>query len=166
MVTKLLSSQALHRLWKRLLRVALLLPLLCLHAVAIPVRDQQWHLLWITLHQFLICEIEEVWKGVTVGQSGRFIAQLIEERMHYGFQRLQTSLRVVHEQVRDEVDGFTRSFWAEDLAPSLLSYGGELKLWVARVHAVDLIFGRCSQHFDNLDELVNARLTREERLAD
>ena len=31
---------------------------------------------------------------------------------------------------------------------------------------MDLVFGRCSQHLNDLDELVNARLTREERLAD
>ena len=48
--------------------------------------------------------------------------------MHYGFKRLQTALRVVDEEVRDEVDGFSGSFRAEDLAPSLLSYGGELEL--------------------------------------
>ena len=86
--------------------------------------------------------------------------------MHYGFQRLQTTLWVVDKQVRDEVDSFSGSFWSEDLAPSLLSYGGELEFWVAGVHAVDLIFGRCSQHFDDLNKLVNAWLTREERLAD
>ena len=162
---QMISSQALHWLWKRLLRVTLLLSLLSLHTVAVPVWDQQWHLLWITLHQLLICEVEEVRKGVTIRQSCRLVAQLIEERMHYGLQRFQTALRVVYEQVRDKVDGFTGSFRAEDLAPSLLSYGREFKLWVAGVHAVNLILGRCSQHFDNLDKLVNARLTWEERLA-
>ena len=120
----------------------------------------------ITLHQLLVRKVEEVRKGVTVGQSSRLVAQLVEERMHYGFKRLQTALRVVDEEVRDEVDGFSGSFRAEDLAPSLLSYGRELKLRVAGVHAVDLVLGWCSQHFDDLDELVNARLTREERLAD
>ena len=162
---QMISSQTLHRLWKRLLRVALLLPLLCLHTVAVPVWDQQWHLLWITLHQFLICEVEEVRKGVTIRQSCRLIAQLIEKRMHNGLQRFQTALRVVYEQVRDEVDGFTGSFRSEDLAPCLLSYCREFKLWVAGVHAVNLILGRCTQHFDDLDKLVNARFTWEERLA-
>jgi len=61
-----------------------------------------------------------------------------------GLQWLQAPLRVVHEQVRDQVDGFLRRTRAEDLAPGLLSDGGELELRVARVHAMDLVLCRCS----------------------
>jgi hypothetical protein len=38
---------------------------------------------------------------------------------------------------------------------------GKLMLHVVGVHCADLVARRGAEHFDNLDELVNARLTRE-----
>lgn len=41
----------------------------------------------------------------------------------------------------------------------------EFVLHVVGVHGLDLLTGRCPENFDDLNELVNTALTREERLA-
>lgn len=66
----------------------------------------------------------------------------------------------------DQVDGFLGGARAEDLAPSLLSDGGELELRIAWVHAVDLVLSRCTEYLDNFNKLVNTRLSWEEGLTD
>lgn len=42
---------------------------------------------------------------------------------------------------------------------------GELVLHIIRIHRLDLLAGWCAKDFDNLHQLVDAALAREERLA-
>ena len=86
--------------------------------------------------------------------------------MANGFQGLQAPFRVVDEQVGDQVDSFFGRARPEDLAPGLLSDGGELELGITWVHAVDLVLRRRAEHLDDFDELIDARLSGKEGLAD
>lgn len=92
------------------------------------------------------------------------VTQLVEEWVHHGVDRRETLGRCVLEQAGDEVDGIGVSL-AEDLVEWVWLDLGELVLHVVGVHGADLITGRRAQHLDDLDELVNTRLTREQGLS-
>lgn len=85
--------------------------------------------------------------------------------MDDGLQRLQSIFGVVHKQVCDQVHRLLGRARAEHLAPGLLPNRWELELGVAWVHAVDLLLGRSPQHLDDLDQLVNTRITGEQWLS-
>lgn len=42
----------------------------------------------------------------------------------------------------------------------------KLEFGVIGIHLADLLAGRCAEHFDDLHQLVDARVTREYRLAE
>ena len=92
------------------------------------------------------------------------VAQLVEEWVHHGVDRRQTLGRCVLEQAGDEVDGVGVSL-AEDLVEWVRLDLRELVLHVVRVHGADLVAGRRAEHLDDLNELVDTRLAREQGLA-
>mmetsp|Transcript_15888 Transcript_15888/g.18402 ORF Transcript_15888/g.18402 Transcript_15888/m.18402 type:complete len:329 (-) Transcript_15888:80-1066(-) len=113
----------------------------------------------------LLCEVEQVRQRVAVGQLALLLPQLVEERVQQALHRLQALGRVVDQNLRNEVDGVGGRSRPEDLLPRVRLDLRELELGVVRVHGHDLLFGRGSQHLDDLDELVDAGLAWEQRLA-
>lgn len=85
----------------------------------------------------------------------------MDHRLH----RAQARLGRVLEQPADELDRLGRGAWAEHLRERVWLDLRELVLHVVRVHRLDLLARRRAEHLDDLDELVDARLSREEGLA-
>lgn len=104
--------------------------------------------------------------------------------MTHPFDSTQARSRRVFEQAGDEVDGVSGCAWAENLSCACQlgekhpekkgPYLGEgvrldlreLVLHVIGVHCLDLLAGRSSEHFDNLDKLIDAALAREQGLTE
>jgi hypothetical protein len=121
--------------------------------------------------------------GVTrVWQACAWIPQLIEEGVYHGINSGKTLGRRVLEQFGDQIDRVGIS-----LSEHLMNVSGctqrlaincstyltermrlnlrELVLHVVGVHGADLVSGRRSQDLDDLYELVNTRLAREQWLS-
>ncbi len=86
--------------------------------------------------------------------------------MDKGRNGIKTFDWVIDKKMTDQIDSLFGRLWPEYFIPVLLANRGEFELWIRRVHAMDLFFRRCPKHFDNFNELVNAWLSWEERLAD
>lgn len=99
-----------------------------------------------------------------VGQLGVRVANLVEEGMYHGINGSKSLRRGVLEQSRDQVNGIGVRF-TEDLVERMGLDLWELVLHVVRVHGPNLITGWRSQDLDNFHQLVDARLSREQRLA-
>lgn len=68
--------------------------------------------------------------------------------------------------MRNQVDSIRRSAWTEHLDERMRPNLRELVLHIVGVHRLDLVARRGTQYLDDLDELINARLAREEWLAE
>lgn len=128
-----------------------------------------------------------------VGEPGSWIPQFVEEGMAHGLNGRQSLGRSVFQERRDEVNGL-RGCLAEDLGSVsircsfprqrscdrgkqagqswtyLIEGMGldlrELVLHVIGVHGANLFPSRSAEHLDDFHQLVNARFTREEGLAE
>lgn len=114
----------------------------------------------------ILREVEQVGQWASVWQASVLISQLVEIRVEQGWERSRPGLWIVLQQSSDEVNGFTWSPVSEDLLPWQWSDLWEAVLFVFGVHCLDLLSGRCAQDLDDLDELVNAALSREDWLAE
>ena len=85
--------------------------------------------------------------------------------MGAGLQGGYPGRRGVLEQARHQVDGLGRCSCAKNLLPGVRLDLRELELGVVGVHLLDLLASRGAQDLDNLDELVDARVTGENGLA-
>ena len=74
--------------------------------------------------------------------------------------------RSVFKQLGAQGDGVGRSAGAKDFAPWMRLDHGEFELGVVWIHLPNLVTGRRPEHFDDLDELVNARIARENWLSE
>ena len=111
------------------------------------------------------CEVEEGREGSpAVGQSRRRDAQFVEERVRAPLQGPHPPGRRVRQRRGDEVHGVLRRFVAEDLPPLTRLDLREFEFDVIRIHRPYLLLGRRPQHFDDLHELIDARITRKEWL--
>ena len=99
------------------------------------------------------------------------ITQFVKELMGKRGKRLKAGLWTIAEELIDEVDGEfnvlrTWTVLGEDLS----QVGGldlrELELVIVMVHRVDLLTVRRAQNLNDFDKLVNARITREQGLAE
>lgn len=121
--------------------------------------------------------------GMTrVRQSCARVPQLVEEGVDHGFNRGQALRRSVLEQLGDEIDRvglgfaehltiyiscvvFVSTFGVANLVEWMGFDLGEFVLHVVGIHGTDLVTGGRSQHFDDLYELINARLAGKQRLS-
>jgi len=117
-----------------------------------------------------------------IGKSSIWVPQLVKEWMNHGLDSRQALSRCVLQKLRDEIDG-ARIRFAENLylcqlqAPSVSSTRlnhlakwmrfdlWELVLHVVGIHCTNLIPCRRSQDFNNLNQLINTGLAREQRLS-
>ena len=133
-------------------------------------------------------EVEQRRELLPVRHLRPLLPQLVEEGVTHGLNRAQPRLGRVLEQLRNEVDRLGSRAWPEDLREGqyyewlcsvvrlAVLYAHlregvrlnlrELVLHVVRVHGLDLLPGGRAQDLDDLDELVDAALAREERLAE
>jgi hypothetical protein len=115
-----------------------------------------------------------------VWQTSAWVPQLIEEGMYHGIDGRQPLSRSVFKQFRDEIDRVRISL-PEHLQTRKLGQGsvyeflayltermrldlGELVFHVVGVHCADLVSSGGAENFDDLHELVNTRLSREQWL--
>lgn len=117
-------------------------------------------------------EVEEDWEilestaWVTrIWELGGWVAKLVEEWMNHGVGSGQALSWCVLEEAGDEVNG-VRVCLSEDFIEWVWLDLWELVLHVVWVHGADLIPGWSSQHLNDLNELVNSRLSREEWLSE
>ena len=71
----------------------------------------------------------------------------------------------VLQDLREQVDGLGRGLGAKDLGPRVWTDLREAELNVVAVHCLDLRTARSAEHLDDLDKLVDAAVSGEERLA-
>jgi len=82
-----------------------------------------------------------------------------------GLQRTQAQRGFVHQHLGHEVEHVRTQLALEDLRPLRGLDLRELLLVLVLVHQEDLLLGRRAQHLDDLDQLVDCALAREERVA-
>jgi len=70
----------------------------------------------------------------------------------------------VLKELREQVDGLGRRFGAKDLRPRAWTNLREAELNVVAVHCLDLRTIRSAQHFDDLNQLIDAAISKEQRL--
>lgn len=138
----------------------------------------------------MVRKVEEIWQilvrsvGVArVRQLRGWIPELVEEWMHHGVNCRQALCRRVLEQLRNQVDriwvGLTehlhqrqfRVFFLMHICRHYLAEWMRLDLWklmlhVVRIHSANLVASRSTKHLDYLHQLVDARLSWEERLTE
>lgn len=105
-----------------------------------------------------------------VEQLGRFssvrhpqirLPQLVEEWVADGFHGCQSRAGRVFKQAADKINRFWWRSWPEYFGEGMWPDLWEFVLHVVWVHGLDLLLCRGTQHLDDLDELVNAALSRE-----
>eukprot|EP00754_Rhynchopus_humris_P013920 Rhum_TRINITY_DN14356_c14_g1::Rhum_TRINITY_DN14356_c14_g1_i1::g.84606::m.84606 len=115
---------------------------------------------------FVASEVKQRRERFASRQSRCRVTQLVEQRVAAGIQRRHTAGGRVSQHLRNEVDRLVRRVRPEDLAPRVRLDRRELEVGVALVHGLDLLTRGRAQHLDDLHQLVDARLSREQRLPD
>lgn len=115
--------------------------------------------------EFTRTEIEEGGKRAVVRELDSVTSQFIKEAVGTGFQRGEPRGRCVLQQARAERYGLGWRSRFEHLCPRVSFNLGELELRVVGVHLSDLFPGWCSQHLDDLHQLVYPTVPREDGLA-
>lgn len=115
-------------------------------------------------------EIEEGWEvlhratwvtGIRESRSG--VSELIEEGVNHSINRRESLSRGVLQEARDKIDCVLISL-AENLVERVWLDLGKFMLHVVRVHGADLIASWGTKNLDNLDKLIDTRLSGEQRL--
>jgi hypothetical protein len=119
----------------------------------------------------VVSEVKEVWQVsqlassmAGIGQLSVGIPELVEEGVHHGVNGSLTFGWCVLQQSGDEVDSISVGL-SEDLVEGVRLDLRELVLHVVGVHGANLLPSRRAENFDDLNQLVNTRFTREQRLA-
>lgn len=112
-------------------------------------------------------EIKEGREVTSVGLSRLRVSQFMEELVRHRFHRRQPQRRCILQQLRNQQQTLRREGLApEDFGPRARFDLREFVFRVVWVHGADLLLGGGAEHFDDLDELVNAGFTREDWLAE
>lgn len=98
-----------------------------------------------------------------IGQLSVGIPEFVEEGVYHGVDGSLTLGWCVLQQSGDEVNGVSISL-SEDLVEGVRLDLRELVLHVVGVHGANLLSSRRAEDFDDLNQLVNTRFTREQRL--
>lgn len=115
--------------------------------------------------EFTGTEIEEGGKRAVVGELDSVTSQFIKEAVGTGFQWREPRGRCILQQARAECYGLGWRSRFEHLCPGVSFNLWELELRVVGVHFSDLFPGWCSQHLDDLHQLVYPTVPRENGLA-
>ena len=110
--------------------------------------------------------VEQGRQLAAIGQLVAGLAELVEEAVRARLERREPRRGIVLEEPDDQVDGFGRSARTEHFVPGMRANLRELELLVVGIHLADLVSSGRAEHFDDLNELVDARFAREERLAE
>jgi hypothetical protein len=99
-----------------------------------------------------------------VGKLSVGVTKLVEEGVNHGINCRLSLGGGVLEQASNEVNSVGVRL-SEDFIEGMRLNLRELVLHIVGVHCSNLFPSRCTQNFDDLDELVDTRLAREKRLA-
>ena len=99
-----------------------------------------------------------------IRESGRGLSQLIKEWVNHSVDGRQSLGGGILEEARNQLNGVRVSL-AEDLVERMRLNLREFVLHVVRVHGTDLVSRRGTQNLNNLYQLIDTRLSREQRLA-
>ena len=113
-----------------------------------------------------VWELAKLARAVTrIRQLCLGVAQLVEEGVYQGVDGRLSLRWCILKQLRNQINGIGVGF-AKNLAERMGLDLGELVLHVVGVHGANLFASGRSQDLDNLDELINTRLAREEGLSE
>ena len=111
-------------------------------------------------------EIKEGREFLAVREARSAIPQLVEEGVRAALEGLDAAVGGIRQRRADVVHGLLGGLGPEHLPPLAGHDLRELELGVVGVHGADLLPGRGAEDFDDLDELVDAGIAGEERLAE
>lgn len=119
----------------------------------------------------MLVEVEQWWQWLQLASSmprirefGIRIAELIKEGVNHRINGPEALRRSVFEEFGNQVDCISVGL-AEDLAERVWLDLREFVFHIVGVHGSDLLASRCTQNLDNLNQLVDARLTGKQWLA-
>lgn len=115
--------------------------------------------------QFFFGEIEEGRHLLPTRHLGVRRFEIIEEGVRHRFDRSETGGGSVFEQFCDEIDSIRRSTRSEYLREGVRFDLRELVLHIIRIHSFNLLSRRRAEYLDNLHELIDTRLSWEQRLS-
>ena len=99
-----------------------------------------------------------------IRESGRGFSKFIKERVNHSINGRQSLRGCVLEEARNQLNSVRVSL-AEDFVEGVRLDLWEFVLHVVRVHGTDLVSRRGTQNLNNLYQLIDTRLSREQRLA-
>ena len=102
---------------------------------------------------------------MAVGQARILVSQFVEVGVEEGFEGSGPLRWIVAEEACNEVDCLTGRAMSEDLLPGQGLDLGEAVLCIFGIHGQNLISCWCSEDFDDFNELIDAALPWEDRLA-
>lgn len=110
-------------------------------------------------------QLAELARAVSrVGQLGARVSKLVEEGVNHGVDGRIALCGGILEQAGNEVNCVGVGL-AENLVEGMGLDLRKLVLHIVGVHGSNLFTSWCSQHFNDLHQLIDSRLAREERLA-
>jgi len=98
-----------------------------------------------------------------IWESSVWIAELIKERMHHSINRGKSLSWSVLEETGNELDGIIVSF-AENLVERMRLDLRKFVLHIVGIHGTNLVTSWGSQDFNDFDQLIDTRLSWEQRL--
>ena len=110
-------------------------------------------------------EGEELWKRLAIGKACIWVSELVEVWVEQGNKWPWSLLWVVAQEPGDEVDRLPWSPVSEDFLPGEWLYLWEFVFGVVRVHRENLLPRGSTENLDDLYELVDTALTREDWLS-
>lgn len=111
-------------------------------------------------------EVKEGREFLAIGEARSAIPQLVEEGVRAALEGLDAAVGGIRKRRADVVHGLLGGLGPEYLAPLAGFDLGELELGVVGVHGANLLPGRGAEDLDDLDELVDAGIAGEQRLAE
>lgn len=108
----------------------------------------------------------ECWKWSSGWETRFRIPELVEERVLAGRLWCWPRRRRILDDLRDEIDGLGGGVHTEHLVPRVRLDLREFELLVVRIHALNLFACRRAQHLDNLHQLIDSRVSREDWLSE
>lgn len=130
-------------------------------------RDQTLAQASLVHHLKLAVEpVVDVGRRAAIGETHARLAELVEEGVGQGIERVQTRRGDVAEELRDKIDGRGRGAVSEHARPCVRLNGGEAEARVVGVHGVDFLARGRAEDLDDLDQLLQTAIAREQRGAE
>lgn len=110
-------------------------------------------------------KVEQRREILAVGKSCFRVPEFVKEGMDHRLHRSEPARGRVFQKSGDKLQGFWWCPGTEDLAKGVRFDLRELVLHVVGVHRLNLLPRRCSQNLDDLNQLIDSALSREEGLS-